>query len=130
MPCRTEEPTATEEYNQRTAQLAVYVLEQLSMFIPNDVSMAADAVFCSIDFTPSLCDLLKNMSRKQMTEIVYNAHSKQSRALADWWEQHQEADRRNAQRDADEKKRKELQAQALKKLTDQERAALGFARRR
>lgn len=87
---------------------------------------AANAVFCGTDLTPHLCRLLKDMSVEQMTAIVYNPHSKESRRLADWWEQHQEDDKLHAKNAADDKKRKKLQAQALKKLTVEERKALGF----
>lgn len=126
MPCRTEEPTATEEYNQRTAKLYVYVCEKLRRTLSASAYSAANAAFCGTDFTPYLCKLLKNMSVDQMTNIVYNPHSKESRALADWWEQHQEDDKLHAKIVADGKKRQKLQAQALKKLTVEERKALGF----
>lgn len=126
MPCMTDPQTATEEYNQRTAQLFVYVVTQLKNSVPNAAMKAAQEYWCHTDYTQHLCSLLKNMSSAQISAIVYNPHSKQSRKLADWWEQHQEDDKLHAKNADDDKKRKKLQAQALKKLTVEERKALGF----
>lgn len=54
--------------------------------------------------TAMLCLLICNMTDDEREKILYNAHSKQSRQLADWWEKHQEADRKREQMEEDRRK--------------------------
>ena len=57
--------------------------------------------------------------------IVYNAHDRGARDLADWWEDHQAADAEREASEAKEKRNEELRAGALSKLSLEEQKALG-----
>ncbi len=46
--------------------------------------------------------------------------------MADWWDEHQAADRKRIAKENAEAKRKALKEKAIKKLTKEERKALGL----
>lgn len=102
MPCRSDylEPTACEQYNQLTAQLYLYAMEVLSKQgthtwspeLTKDVTLTANHMYASSDYTPHLCALINKLSPAELDLIVYNARDSMSRKLADWWEEHQAVD--------------------------------------
>lgn len=66
----------------------------------------------------SLYEILKEMNILDREALIYdNPHDPMARKLAGWWEEH---------RELDEDSRQERIASALKKLTDDEKAALGL----
>lgn len=74
-----------------------------------------------------LCSILSNMTPKMLDKYVYDGRNKQSRELANWWEEHQEADQdrvKEEQRQIAKKKREVTQTAALtyglKKLSSKE----------
>lgn len=136
MPCNSEylDPTHRERELRRAAQLAIYVLSELKKPVPGWVIEASKDIYCDNDDTvPYLCGLCKSLTVAEEAKIIYNAYSKTSRELADWWEEHLEADRRREQAEKlrefaqqEEVKRKALAKSALGKLTKEERKALGI----
>ena len=128
MPCNSDhmQQTGTEAYNQRAAKLFLYITTKLNT--PDAaVKEAADTYYCTIDYTENICTTLRQLKRrnlKRFNEIVYNAKSKTSRDLADWWEEHVLADRRRLDSEKSERARKRLIKSALDKLTPAERRAL------
>ena len=127
MPCNSDylEANIREKGLQRAANLAVYVTEQLGKKVPPWLAKAADDVYCSDERTiPALCKLLTNMSNKDKEAIVYNSKSKISRQLADWWEEHQLADKERLDEEAEISKIQRLRKSALAKLTKAEIDAL------
>ena len=128
MPCRSDymEPTHKERLLQETAQLYEYALFEMNVIVPADVKAAAKNIYCRKDFVPDLCELVTNMNDLQRQRVVYNAYHKMSRKLADWWEKHQEADRRRIEQEQIESIRQEIALSALSKLTDAEKKALGL----
>ena len=92
MPCH--EPDHQDEIeSMRVANLLLYV--NACMGIPSAkwiVTAATDVYLCEKRTTPLLCEAIKRMDDTTREVIVYNAHSKQSRDLADWWENHQAHD--------------------------------------
>lgn len=108
MPCSSEhmKQTGTEAYNQRTAQLYIYALEKMSAFSKIDKKNLALAKseahdsYARVDFTQQLCDLLRDLSPEQIEQVVYNARDPMSRKLADWWEEHQDADQKREAQNA------------------------------
>lgn len=102
MPYRSDymEPTAREQYCQHTAQLYLYAMEILSKqgthtWTPElikDVTLAANHMYASSDYTPHLCALINKLSPAEQDLVLYNARERMSRKLADWWEQHQAVD--------------------------------------
>lgn len=106
MPCNSSylEQRPDEAYRQRTARLYVYVRELLGDISP-EVDRAlyvSNDIYAREDFTPQLCETLDTLSQNQTAfeQVVYNARDANSRDLADWWEKHQENDRKRKQADA------------------------------
>lgn len=130
MPCNSEylNPTHAEANSKRVATLLVYVLESLGHKVNPAYIKAKDDYYGNTGLLGAmvvkLCSLCSDMSDIEKENIIYNARNKTARDLADWWEEHQEADKR---RIAEEKREKELDAvreKALSKLTAKERRAL------
>lgn len=111
MPCRSDymDPTNREAQLQRSAKLLVFVCKQLGFNPPAYAVEDAENSHCHRDSSViKLCDLIHGMNEEELNRIVYNARSKESRDLADWWEEHEEADRKReqAERALEEKKKK------------------------
>src|SRR2546426_223192 len=97
MPCDSDylSPTAKERELRQTAILLRYLLEQLKLEVPEWIITQSTDVYASReDLVPLLCDRMKALDDNEIERIVYNAHDKLSRDLADWWERHKEADER------------------------------------
>jgi hypothetical protein len=130
MPCRSDgmEPNAQEQTNQRAARLLVYTLKRLDRPTENWMVQEANNIYARDERTiPRLCDVLKEMPSDQRDALVYGSpRDKMARQLADWWEEHQEADAIRETREADEARKKALRKSASQKLTADERQALGI----
>lgn len=99
MPCRSDylEPTRREEELQRAARLYMFLLEQTGEKVPAKLSKTAFDIYASTDYVPQLCAAIRALDPTQLNAIVYDGRNKQSRELADWWDEHQEADRKREQ---------------------------------
>ncbi len=64
-----------------------------------------------------LLECLRGLMGSEVEALVYNAHSRQSRRLADWWEKYQKEEGRKCADKKDEQMGSLLREQALKKLT-------------
>lgn len=121
--------TSEEEFTQQTAQNLVYVLKSLKKPVPKDVLETSQDYYASDEndkLTPQLCSLIKKMTKKQKDTILYNGKNKAARQLAEWWEEHQEADKERVREEKAEKTSNKLRKQALAKLTKAEKKALGL----
>lgn len=67
---------------QRTVQLLAWTLNERGLPLPTE----------DVDATAKLCSLLKSLTENEREALVYNAHSRISRDLANWWEDHQDLD--------------------------------------
>src|SRR5438552_10411770 len=95
MPCDSSylEPTHSEREHQRAAQLLVYVLGRLSRAAPEWVMHESQNVYaCDARLFPLLCDTLRRLDAATRERLIYNAKDRTARDLADWWEDHQQAD--------------------------------------
>jgi hypothetical protein len=129
MPCNSDylEPTFQEKELQRAAKLLIFVWRHLDKPIPKWLKDEATNCYAMSERTiPALCDTLSGLSIRKRDEIVYNAKNKQSRDLADWWEDHQTADAKRIAEELVESENKKLRKIALKKLTTKEKRALGL----
>jgi replication initiation and membrane attachment protein DnaB len=94
------EPTAKEEATNLVAQLLMYVMLALdARWNPSPIlEMAAEATYPNTDlldeYTATLCDKIANMSEADKQRIMYDGRFKDARRLADWWEAHQEVDKK------------------------------------
>jgi hypothetical protein len=131
------EATQRETESSNLASLLSYVLKMLKQPVSEDIQLAIGDYYGNLGmvdkWTAQLCKLLHSFDDEQTETIIYNARNAKSRALADWWERHQEWDRkREAQEEAKKEKdlrNKELgkiKKQALAKLTKEEKEALGL----
>lgn len=130
MGCRSDymEPNEREKESVLVCQLLMYAFTALKKKIPNDVSAAASATYGdepNLDkHTDLLCQTCGNMDQKTSERVIYNAHLPAARQLAEWWERHQEADRKRIAEEKAASKRKKLVASAKAKLTPAELKAL------
>lgn len=124
--------TDKEAKIQRTAQLLKFAFTRLGYAVPEYVEEECKAYYAHNDKVVSdLCSLLKGMSQVDKLAIVYDGMNRDSRDLANWWEEHQEADRIREQKELEAlqflEKAKGVEAAkkaALKKLTPKERKLL------
>ena len=132
MPCNCDylEPTNKERKLREAAQLFVWLAPQVGAKIPDGVRYQARNTYgqnrlrnpeCIV---PDLCELVKSLTPKQLDEYVYNGRNKDARRLADWWEEHKEADKQRIAREKQEQDGKALAKKAAAKLTDEELAAV------
>lgn len=128
MPCSSEHmaPTPQEIYNRNTARLLSTLLRKLGRLPSNLMLITADSTYASTDFTDTMCNVLCGLTKEQMDTIVYDAHDRDARAIATWWEDHQIVDARRSAAEAQVALNARLRTSALEKLTAEERAALGF----
>ena len=131
MPCNSSylEPREEEKNRKRIAQLIIYIDGKLSIKTPKMIIQMADSIYgegkLSLDeIVARLCGKISKMTEKQKERIVYNAKNKDSRDLANWWEEHQEADKQRIAKEKKEKAVQKVKEGALSKLSPKERKAL------
>lgn len=132
MPCNSDymEPNDAEKNSQQVAKFLIYVMEQTGSNPTGRVRRVAESCYGDPrqlnEFTTHLCSMLKGLSKLQAEKVLYNAHDKTSRELASWWEKHLEADKNREAKEQTEYERKSLVQSGLKKLTPEEKKAMGF----
>ena len=130
MPCRSDymEPNGKERLLQETAQLLVYVRMNTNsgVKVSNKLKSSARDIYCHQDYVPELCDAIRSLTEEEQARIVYDGRNPDARRLADWWDKHQEADRKRLEEEYRQRQRDELRKQALAKLTPEEVEALGI----
>lgn len=109
MGCRSDymNPTEVEKNRKEVAAHLCFVHEKLAFQSPVELSKAAaDTYGANLDlekYVPQLCTMLTNLTAEQKDDIIYDGRDVRSRKLADWWDEHQEADRKRLE--AEETKR-------------------------
>ena len=75
-------------------------------------------------------DKLARIACKAMTELVKSGYADflvlKDDEVRDWWEKHQEADRKAREKEERKKQVAKTRREALKKLSDEEKIALGL----
>lgn len=94
MPCSEPQESHSQEDRRHAAKLAIFAMRKLGVEPPDNVLRASTSFYCE-DRTviPLLCGLLKSLSVEQREALIYDAHCREARDLADWWEAHQIEDR-------------------------------------
>lgn len=69
-------------------------------------------IYCKNDWTSDICTALNSISKEEIVKL--------------WWLDHLEGEERRAKEDSDKDKIEKLKKSAFKKLTKEERKALGL----
>jgi hypothetical protein len=106
MPCRSEyqEPTQVEIETQRVAGFLIY-LEKVcdpAFTIPNHILREVNDALKHPEnntqwldsFTAILCSGIRSLDTSMLDKALYDGKIKKARQLADWWEKHQEWDKK------------------------------------
>lgn len=132
MPCQSDYLAASgqELESKRVCCLLVYVYEQIGKEIPDWIKTASIYYYGNVarldEATALLCSVCRSFTSDEKERIIYNAHSKESRNLASWFERHQEWDNRRVAEENEMRQKIMLKERALKKLTTEEMVALGL----
>ena len=132
MPCNSDYLAASgqELESRRVCQLLVYVFTSTTQPVPEWVKEAAEDYYGNVrrldEATAMLCDNCRRLQGEELETIVYDAHNTDARRLADWFERHQEWDRRRVAEEAESRRKIMLKDRAIQKLSVEEREALGL----
>lgn len=127
MPCNSDylEPTHREREFQRAATLLLYVRKKTGKPAEAWAKKEAYNIYARDERCVTvLCIALGVLSQKEMEEIVYNAHDARSRDLANWREEHLEADQKRDSREAAARENERLRKEAMAKLSPAEQRAI------
>lgn len=133
-PCRSDymDPTDQERKSQILAQNVEYVYGELGIDVPKWVEEAAVNSYGNTsrikEMTQILCLSCKVVEQveEQAKRIIWDGKSEKARALAEWWQDHQEQDRKRIKESEEEKEKEKLIKTAYDKLTPEEVKALGL----
>ena len=132
MPCNSDylNPTTYEKDIRNAAELVVYVKEELGKRVTVADARNQNSLYFSKEegdvIVATLCTLVESLDEDQVEEIVYDGRNKFARRLADWVQEHEEADRKRQEEERisalDYARAKKT---GLAKLTELEKTALG-----
>jgi hypothetical protein len=135
MPCNGDylDPSSFEKTCQQMAKYIIYLNNILKKSTPSWVVECSTNCYGAVQheqggdirLAPLLCETIKSMSKKQISRIIYNSKCKTARDLANWWEEHQEADNKRIKIELAAKHDEKLRQQALSKLSREEKRVLG-----
>ena len=132
MPCQSDymNPTGAELESKRVCKYIVYLYTRLKKKVPKWIQTAAEDYYGNPrrldEATKILCETCRSLLTKEVEAYIYDAHNKQARKLATWWENHQEWDKRRVAEEEETRKQIMLKDRAVQKLTVEERKALGL----
>lgn len=122
MPCRSEhmEPNVREAESERVAKLIKWLFLQLRMTIPEYVEQATTSIYGNTarldEMTALLCGTIREMSEDEINANVYDGRNANARKLADWWDNHEEFDRKRKELEAKEKAADERRNKTVKMI--------------
>jgi len=123
------EPNRIEVERVRAAKLLCDYFRLQEMIVPLDVLSAAESPYGGPGdvHIVELCKRLSELNDFERDVLLYtDARDKSRRALAEWWEEHEAADKDRFARDAKVVSDELLRREGLAKLTAEERKALGL----
>jgi hypothetical protein len=132
MPCQSDylEASGQELESSRVCSLIRYLYKRIQKETPKWITKAANDYYGNVnrldEATKILCENLRKLTESEMEKFVYDAHNKEARKLASWWERHQEWDKRRVAEENEIRRKIMLKDRALKKLTVSEIKALGL----
>lgn len=129
MPCQSEylEPSPGERECRNMCELIVFVSQNSYQFIAPDWAIkGAESCYGASGKLHEATRLLCKWCKMLPEEFIYNGRKRGCRNLANWWEKHQEHDRKREAKELHNRRQGELKKQALAKLTKEEIEALGY----
>ena len=132
MPCNSDymDPTVRESNSREVAILLVYVSGALEINCDPRVVQAANHLYGNTDLldqmTADLCTLCNGLSEEEADKVIYDGRNYQARRLANWWDAHQEADRKRLEKEDAERRQKLAKEAVLAKLSPEDREILGL----
>ena len=129
MPCNSDhmEQTRKEAAIQHAAQIFGVVYNLLGMHVPQWLD-DADCYYADDDTViPKLCEFMNGLPDDALDTLLYSdAKDKKRRAVADWWEKHEQVDRDREATTGRADRHEALRLSARAKLTPDERRAVGL----
>lgn len=129
MPCNSDymEATQAEENSREVAQHIVWLAGKLNLPVEGFISKAANEYYGDVTKLNTMTQKLCAMCQLPYAENhIYNGRDKDARKLADWWDKHQEADRKRLEKELAKANDEKARKKALQKLTAHERELLGL----
>jgi len=108
MPCQgpSDSECAQERYNEELQVMLSYLLDKINsdnnLIIPKLIAdflkLSGYSLMANFPTVHEyICDRISELNKIQLDRIVYNARDKNSRDLANWWEEHSNHDLNNAE---------------------------------
>lgn len=127
MPCRDDRPGPMEPKFLELERHIKWLEEKLNIKIADTCNLSLTQE--NLDYlTDSLCSTIRIMNEDEQNQSIYNGRDPYARKVADWWDCHQEMDRRRIAHEKGEKEQQRLIDSAKKKLTAAEFDAIINAR--
>lgn len=95
MPCYTPDESYHDEESRRVSRLILIFDKKMGIESDPRVKKWASSYYvnaCNI-VTPMLCEKINSLSKEELEKIVYNGRDKESRMLADWFDEHDKFDK-------------------------------------
>lgn len=124
--CSHMESTRFEAESRKVAKFLVWVFEHLGEPLPEWVILAANHVYGNSESVDALTAMLCAACERLHDDVIYDGCNRTARQLADWWDDHKEADRIKEEAQQAIAKRAELRKSARSKLTSEERKVIGL----
>lgn len=141
MPCRCDylEPSEREIESKRVAELLLFLENSskdfVSGFDKKTLKSISSDPYGGLKYldkmVAALCSICSSMTEEQRNKYIYDGRIKECRDIADWWEKHQEADRkrlieerRKAKAKADKEKEKDQVKKILRGLSKEDQALI------
>lgn len=135
MPCRSDydKPNARQAESKRVASHLLYLLPAIGLKptkARTDAWKTAEFEYygneSEVDnWTEILCKTIRGMTDAEKDRYIYNGKNAKARALADWWERHQQWDKERKTQEQRERRQKKVKtlSEQFKKLpiAEQER---------
>lgn len=132
MPCRSDylEASGQELESQRVCKLIVYLFHRLNQNVDNWIIEASTYYYGNLrrldEATKILCEACRGLTKEESDKYIYDGRNANARKLADWWERHQEWDKRRVKEENEAIQKVRTRDRALAKLTVKEMKALGL----
>ena len=95
MPCYTPPESDNEIESRKVCELILIFDKKMGIVTPYEIKKWAEYGYhnhCDI-VVPMLCEKINSLSEEELERIVYNGRDRESRRLADWFDDHDKFDK-------------------------------------